>query len=82
MPYTYPPHAPTLSGDVETINRFLASPTLVSRALRTLAQQRYISDSVLSQRFQVSGGAVLYETGESIFTSDNPRPSRRVPSTR
>jgi hypothetical protein len=28
---------------------------------------------VLSQRFQVSGGAVLYETGESIFTSDNPR---------
>lgn len=73
MPYTYPPAAPTLSGDVETINRFLQSPTLVSRALRTLAQQRYISDRVLSQRFQVSGGAVLYETGESIFTADNPR---------
>jgi hypothetical protein len=73
MPYTYPPAAPTLSGDVETINRFLASPTLVSRALRTLSQQRYISDAVLSQRFQVKGGAVLYETGESIFTTDNPR---------
>jgi hypothetical protein len=73
MPYTYPPASPTLSGDVETINRFLATPTLVSRALRTLAMQRYISDAVLTQRFQVSGGAVLYETGESIFTSDNPR---------
>lgn len=73
MAYTYPPAAPSLSGDVETINRFLASPTLVSRALRTLAQQRYIADAILSQRFQVSGGAVLYETGETIFTSDNPR---------
>lgn len=73
MPYTYPPVAPTLSGDVLTINRFLASPTLVSRALRTLSQQRYISDRLLQQRFQVSGGAVLYETGESIFTTDNPR---------
>jgi hypothetical protein len=74
MPYTYPPAAPCrLSGDVETISRFLNSPTLVSRQLRTLAQQRYISDTLLTQRFQVSGGAVLYETGESIFTADNPR---------
>jgi hypothetical protein len=73
MPYTYPPASPSLSGDIETINRFLNSPTLVSRQLRTLAQQRYISDSILSQRFQVEGGAVLYETGESIFTTDNPR---------
>jgi len=73
MAYTYPPAAPTLAGDVETINRFLQSPTLVSRALRTLAQQRYIADRLLQQRFQVSGGAVLYETGESIFTSDNPK---------
>lgn len=73
MPYIYPPASPTLSGDVETISRFLNSPTLVSRQLRTLAQQRYIADSILSQRFQVEGGAVLYETGESIFTADNPR---------
>jgi hypothetical protein len=73
MPYTYPPAPVTLSGDVETINRFLSSPTIVSRQLRTLAQQRYIADTVLSQRFQVSGGSVLYETGESIFTADNPR---------
>jgi hypothetical protein len=71
-PYTYPPASPTLSGDTETISRFLNSPTLVSRQLRTLAQQRYIADVVLSQRFDVEGGSVLYETGESIFTADNP----------
>jgi hypothetical protein len=73
MPYTYPPAAPTLSGDIETISRFLNTPTLVTRYLRTLAQQRYIADALLSQRFQVSGGAVLYETGETIFTADSPR---------
>jgi hypothetical protein len=25
MPYTYPPASPSLSGDIETINRFLNS---------------------------------------------------------
>ncbi len=73
MPYTYPPAAPTLSGDVESISRFLASPTLVARRLRTLLEQRYIADTLLSGRFAVSGGAVLYETGEPIGTGDNPR---------
>ncbi|NUT04717.1 MAG: hypothetical protein HOV76_14655 [Hamadaea sp.] len=73
MPYTYPPAAPTLSGDVETISRFLNNPTLIARRLRTLAEQRYIADALLTGRFTVSGGAVLYETGETIFTSDNPR---------
>ncbi|HEY5200208.1 MAG TPA: hypothetical protein VIJ31_04795 [Acidothermaceae bacterium] len=73
MPYTYGPAAPTLSGDLETISVFLQSPTLITRYLRTLAQQRYISDRVLSQRFVVQGGAVVYETGETIFTVDSPR---------
>lgn len=72
MSYTYPPVAPTLSGDVVTINRFLANPTLVARRLRTIAEQRFISDVLLQGRFQVSGGAVLYETGESIYTDRPP----------
>lgn len=70
MAVTYPPAPPSLSGDVETINRFLASPTLIQRRLRTLAENRYIADSILTGRFQVSGGAILYETGESIFSDD------------
>lgn len=73
MPYTYPPAAPALSGDALTINRFLANPTLVSRRLRTLLEQRYIADALLRARLRVEGGAVVYETGESIFTLDNPR---------
>ncbi len=73
MSYTYPPAPPTLSGDVETINRFLQSPTQVSRRLRTLAEQRYIADAILTQRYRVSGGAVLYETGETIFSDRDPR---------
>ncbi len=73
MAYTYPPAAPSLSGDVETINRFLRNPTLVQRRLRTLAEQRYISDAILTGRYRAEGGAVLYETGESIFADDDPR---------
>lgn len=70
---TYPSPPPTYSGDTVQISRFLQNPTQVARALRTLLQQRYIADALLTGRFQVSGGAILYETGESIFTADNPR---------
>jgi hypothetical protein len=82
MPYTYPPAAPTISGDNVTISRFLNNPTLVARRLRTLLEQRYIADSLLSGRFDVSGGAVTYETGEAIGTGDNPRAVSPAWSTR
>jgi hypothetical protein len=73
MGYTYPPAAPTISGDVVTISRFLNNPTLIARRLRTLLEQRFIADALLKGRFNVEGGAVQYETGESIYTNDNPR---------
>ena len=73
MPYIYPPAAPTISGDNITISRFLNNPTLVARRLRTLLEQRYIADALLTGRFNVEGGAVQYETGETIFAADNPR---------
>lgn len=73
MPYTYPPAPPTLSGDVLSINRFLSNPTLVARRLRTLAEQRFISDALLTQRIAASGGSVLYETGETIYTDTAPQ---------
>lgn len=73
MPYTYPPAAPTISGDNVTISRFLNNPTLVARRLHEILEQRYISDAILTGRFVVSGGAVTYETGESIFSGENPR---------
>jgi hypothetical protein len=80
--YTYPPAAPTISGDNVTISRFLNNPTVVARRLRTLLEQRYIADTLLSGRFQVSGGAVSYETGEPIGTGDNPRAVSPAWSTR
>jgi hypothetical protein len=71
--YTYPAPPPTLSGDTLQVSRFLNSPTELMRVLRTALQQRYIADSLLSGRVDVEGGAVVYETGESIFTADNPQ---------
>jgi hypothetical protein len=73
MPYTYPPAAPSISGDNVTISRFLQNPTLVARRLRTLLEQRYIADSILSGRFTATGGSIQYETGETIFSDDNPQ---------
>lgn len=73
MGYTYPPAAPTISGDIVTISRFLNNPTQVARRLRTMLEQRFIADSLLTGRFNVEGGAVQYETGEVIYTADAPR---------
>jgi hypothetical protein len=68
MPTTYPAAAPTLSGDLLTISRFLANPTAISRRLRTYVDLRFVSDQILTQRFRSSGGAVLYEMSESQLT--------------
>jgi hypothetical protein len=70
MAITYPPIAPAISGDVLTISRFLNSPTAVTRRLRTLAENRFIADVLLSGR--VEGSSILYETDESIYTADAP----------
>lgn len=72
MPHIYPPAAPTISGDNITISRFLDSPTAVSRRLRTLAENRFITDVLLTGRYQVAGGSLLYEQSESIYTAKAP----------
>lgn len=72
MGYTYPPAAPTLSGDKLTISTFLKTPGLVARRIRKLADKRFISDVILPARLDATGGAVRYETGESIFSDDAP----------
>jgi hypothetical protein len=73
MATTYPPAAPQVEGDSVTIHRFLQNPTQVARRLATLAQQRYIADAILKGRFNVEGGAITYESGEPLFTGDDPR---------
>jgi hypothetical protein len=73
MAVTYPPVQPTLSGDVLTISRFLNNPTLIARRLRTLAEQRFIADVLLTGRFTTDSGSVLYETSEGIYADRAPK---------
>lgn len=70
MAITYPPVAPTLTGDILAISRFLNTPTAVARRLRTIAEQRFIADVLLTGR--IEGSSILYETDESIYTSRAP----------
>jgi len=72
MPHIYPPAAPTITGDVITISRFLNSPAAVARRLRTLAENRFIADALLTGRYEVAGGSLLYEQTESMFTNRPP----------
>jgi hypothetical protein len=71
MPNAFPPASPTISGDYLTVSRFLNTPTLVARRMRTLAEQRLISTSILTGRETVSGGAISFEQNEGLFT-DRP----------
>lgn len=69
MPNAFPASPPTLSGDLETISRFLQSPTQLRRRLRSYVDLRFVADQVLTQRFRSTGGAILYEQSEP-FVSD------------
>ena len=69
MPGAFPAAPPTLSGDLETISRFLQSPTQLRRRLRSYVDLRFVADQVLTARFRSTGGAVLYEMSEP-FISD------------
>lgn len=82
MPFAYPPAAPTLSGDTETISRFLQSPQAIARRLRDYKDLRFVSDQILTQRFRSSGGAVLYEQSEPFVTDravENVAPGSEYP---
>ncbi|PZS03778.1 MAG: hypothetical protein DLM56_08200 [Pseudonocardiales bacterium] len=68
MAASYPPPAPTISGDYLTIHTLLQSPTLIARRIRTIAEQRFIADALLTARFNAIGGAVQYWQSEPITT--------------
>lgn len=71
---TYPVPAITDAGNLsaEQIHQLLQSQPAIARRVRTLASQSFISDALLTGRFQAVGGAVLYETGEPVFAEDSP----------
>lgn len=71
MPNAFPPASPTIAGDYLTVSRFLNTPTLVARRMRTLAEQRLIASSILTGRETVSGGAISFEQNEGLY-ADRP----------
>lgn len=71
MAITYPAGAPTFTADTETINRFLNDPTLVATRINDIASQRFISDLLLTSKQDVSGGALVFEQDDPLYT-DRP----------
>lgn len=72
MVYTYPAPPATTDGTTIEIHHMLNTPSIIARRLRTLMDQRYIADNLLTGRFEARGGGIFYETGEEIFTNDDP----------
>lgn len=72
MAITYPSGPPTFAGDIQSINRFLATPSVVAKRVNEIAQQRFISDIILTSRTDVSGGAVVFEQDDPLYTERAP----------
>lgn len=70
---TYPSGPPTFALDSVTINRFLADPTAVATRVNELASQRFISDFLLTDRQDVSGGAIVFEQDDPFYTDRAPQ---------
>ncbi|EID12940.1 hypothetical protein MXEN_12056 [Mycobacterium xenopi RIVM700367] len=76
MPFLEPPGFPTgnlATQDVYSISRYLNDPLMVLRALRTIADQIFVGDKVLTGQFYTEDGAVIYEQIESIFAANTPQ---------
>lgn len=60
-PVAHPLAAPTISGDLITIDTMLQQPTRITAFLMDLTLQRFIIDRIFSSEGGVSGGAVVYD---------------------
>ncbi|MCQ4148681.1 phage major capsid protein [Rhodococcus qingshengii] len=72
MAITYPAGPPVFSGDIAEINRYLNTPSVVARRINTIAAQRFVSDFILTSRTDVSGGAVVFEQDDPLYTERAP----------
>lgn len=69
----YPVAAPSLSGDVLSINRFLKDTPWVARALRSVADEQFVSDKILTGQFWTESGSIGYEQNEGIYADRSPK---------
>ncbi|AOT25751.1 major capsid protein [Mycobacterium phage Tortellini] len=74
MGVQFPPAAPSLSGDILSINRFLKDTPWVARALRTIADEMFVGDKLLTGQFTTESGSIGYEQNESIYADREPQP--------
>ncbi len=56
----------------EQIHELLRNKASIARRVRTLADQRFIADALLTGRYKAVGGALLYENGDPIEIDDDP----------
>lgn len=73
MPILQPPGFPTgnlATQDQYLISRYLNSPTFILRDLRTIADQIFVGNRILTGQFYTRDGAAIYEQIESIFASN------------
>ncbi|MEV6258075.1 hypothetical protein AB0L97_32955 [Nocardia sp. NPDC051911] len=70
---TFPPAQPTLSGDILQINRFLNDPVWILRALRSIGDQLFVSNKILTGQWWTESGSAAYEQNESIFADNAPK---------
>lgn len=67
----YTPPAPTVDGQLITVNHLINSPVLVQRTLRGLVNLRLVGSRLLTGRVDMTGsGSAIFEIGESIYAND------------
>lgn len=69
---TYPITFPASTISAEDAFRMLNSPALIARRLQDMANQRFVSDYLLTGRYEAKGGGIFYPDGESLFPDDEP----------
>lgn len=69
----YPVAPPSLAGDVLSINRFLKDTPWVARALRTVGDEQFVSDKILTGQFWTESGSIGYEQNEDIYADRAPK---------
>lgn len=60
-PVAHPLAAPTISGDVISVDTMLQQPTRITSFLQDLTLQRFVLDRLFSSEGGVTGGAVVYD---------------------
>lgn len=67
-PVTYPLGPPTISGNLITVDMALADPTIITRDIARLTDQKFFASRVFADAGTVNGGAILYETPPTTAT--------------